>query len=84
MSELRDDFSRLDAPGRTAEQGPWCMGCCWALMLVMFAVGLMNIFWMALVAVFSLVEKQAGGLLATRLAGAILLVWATALPVVSW
>jgi len=67
-----------------AEQGLWCLGCCWALMLVMFAVGLMNIFWMALLAVFSLVEKQAAGPLATRLAGAILLVWATALLVVSW
>ena len=31
------------------EQGVWCLGCCWALMLVMFAVGTMNIFWMALI-----------------------------------
>ncbi|MBX9450328.1 MAG: DUF2182 domain-containing protein [Mesorhizobium sp.] len=67
-----------------AEQGLWCLGCCWALMLVMFAVGLMNIFWMALLAVFSLVEKETTGALPTRLAGAILLVWATALLVVSW
>lgn len=66
------------------EQGLWCLGCCWALMLVMFAVGLMNMFWMALVAMFSLVEKQTGGVLTTRLAGAILLVWAAALLVVSW
>lgn len=64
--------------------GAVCLGCCWALMLVMFAVGLMNIFWMALLAVFSLVEKETTGALPTRLAGAILLVWATALLVVSW
>lgn len=65
------------------EQGVWCLGCCWALMLVMFAVGAMNIFWMALLALFTLVEKQTAGTLATRLAGAILLVWATALLLVS-
>lgn len=65
------------------EQGAWCLGCCWALMLVMFAVGLMNIFWMALVGLFSLVEKQTGGGLSTWAAGAILLVWSMALLVVS-
>jgi predicted metal-binding membrane protein len=65
------------------EQGGWCLGCCWALMFVMFAVGIMNIFWMALGAVFAVVEKQVEGHLASRLAGAILLVWALALLVVS-
>ncbi|WP_376704434.1 DUF2182 domain-containing protein [Mesorhizobium sp. ISC25] len=65
------------------EQGLWCLGCCWALMLVMFAVGVMNVFWMALIGLFSLVEKQTAGNLPTRLAGAILLVWAAALLVVS-
>lgn len=29
------------------EQGSWCLACCWALMLLMFAAGLMNIVWMA-------------------------------------
>lgn len=65
------------------EQGLWCLGCCWALMLVMFAVGVMNLFWMALIGVFVLVEKQLGGTLSTRLAGSILLVWAAVLLVVS-
>ncbi|MER9837086.1 DUF2182 domain-containing protein [Mesorhizobium sp. M0145] len=65
------------------EQGLWCLGCCWALMLVMFAVGVMNVFWMALIGLFSLVEKQTAGNLPTRLGGAILLVWAAALLVVS-
>lgn len=64
-------------------QGIWCLGCCWALMLVMFAVGVMNIFWMALIGVFTLIEKQTTGSLPTRLAGAILLVWSAALLVVS-
>ncbi len=64
-------------------QGIWCLGCCWALMLVMFAVGLMNIFWMALIALFTLVENQLAGRLLTRAAGAILLVWAAALLLIS-
>jgi predicted metal-binding membrane protein len=64
-------------------QGVWCLGCCWALMLVMFAVGVMNVFWMALIGLFTLIEKQTTGRLPTRLAGAILLVWAAALLVVS-
>jgi predicted metal-binding membrane protein len=66
-----------------AGQGAWCLGCCWALMLVMFAVGTMNVFWMALIALFALVEKQAPGRLPTRIAGSMLLVWAAALLVIS-
>ncbi len=64
-------------------QGLWCLGCCWALMLVMFAVGVMNVFWMALIGVFALVEKEGRGPLATRAAGTILLVWACALLLVT-
>lgn len=64
-----------------AEQGVWCLGCCWALMLVMFAVGVMNIFWMALIGLFTIVEKQWSGPLPSRLAGALLLVWSAALLV---
>ena len=81
-------FSRWSSRPRAilrlgAEQGLWCLGCCWALMLVMFAVGTMNVFWMALIGLFTVVEKQTSGSFATRLAGTILLVWATALLVVS-
>jgi predicted metal-binding membrane protein len=65
------------------EQGIWCLGCCWALMLVMFAVGVMNLFWMALLGLFAVVEKGEKGRAASRVAGAILLVWAGALLVVS-
>ena len=50
-------------------------------MLVMFAVGVMNVFWMALLAVFAVVEKQVASRLPGRLAGAILLVWSAALLV---
>lgn len=61
------------------EQGIWCLGCCWALMLVMFAVGLANVFWMALLAVFTTAEKQAANRVTSHVAGAILLVWALGL-----
>jgi predicted metal-binding membrane protein len=64
-------------------QGLYCLGCCWVLMLLMFAVGVMNIFWMALIGLFAIVEKQWDRRLPGRVAGAILLVWAVALLVVS-
>ncbi|WP_292895670.1 MULTISPECIES: DUF2182 domain-containing protein [unclassified Nitratireductor] len=66
------------------EQGAWCLGCCWALMLVMFAVGLMNVFWMALLGVFTMVEKSGHSRVFTRVSGGLLLVWALALLVISF
>jgi predicted metal-binding membrane protein len=48
------------------QHGAFCLGCCWALMLVMFVVGVMNLFWMAGLGVLMLLEKVAprGDLLA--------------------
>lgn len=37
--------------------GAWCVGCCWALMASLFALGLMSISWMAVVAGLITVEK---------------------------
>ncbi|MCR4267385.1 DUF2182 domain-containing protein [Nitratireductor sp. ZSWI3] len=65
------------------EQGLWCLGCCWALMLVMLVVGVMNIFWMALLGVFAIVEKHGHDRFFTRLSGGVLLVWALGLLVIS-
>lgn len=39
--------------------GLFCLGCCWALMAVLVAVGTMNLAWMAALAVLILVEKNA-------------------------
>jgi predicted metal-binding membrane protein len=36
-----------------------CLGCCWALMLLMFAFGAMNLVWMGLLGLFMLLEKTA-------------------------
>jgi len=37
--------------------GLYCVGCCWGLMLVLFAVGVMSLFWMALIAALIFAEK---------------------------
>ncbi len=37
--------------------GLYCAGCCWALMAVLFVVGLMNLTWMAVIAAIFLLEK---------------------------
>jgi predicted metal-binding membrane protein len=38
--------------------GLYCLGCCWALMAVLFVVGLMNLAWMVGIAVVFLAEKN--------------------------
>jgi len=40
-----------------ARHGVFCVGCCWALMLVMFAVGAANLVWMAVLAALMMHEK---------------------------
>jgi predicted metal-binding membrane protein len=40
-----------------ARHGLWCVGCCWALMAALFALGVMSLAWMALVAAFIAAEK---------------------------
>jgi predicted metal-binding membrane protein len=39
------------------EHGLYCVGCCWMLMLLLFAAGVMNLMWIALIAAFIFVEK---------------------------
>jgi predicted metal-binding membrane protein len=50
--------------------GLYCIGCCWALMLLLFVGGIMNLFWIAALAILVLLEKviPAGRIIA-RLAG---------------
>ena len=42
-----------------ARHGGYCVGCCWMLMLVLLAVGVMSVTWMAVVSVAIAVEKLA-------------------------
>ena len=44
-----------------AEHGAWCVGCCAGLMAALFALGIMNLAWMAAVALLILVEKAIPG-----------------------
>jgi len=43
------------------KQGLYCLGCCWAMMVVMFAVGVMNVIWMAALAIAMTLEKIGSG-----------------------
>jgi predicted metal-binding membrane protein len=40
-----------------AKHGGWCVGCCWALMASLFALGVMSIAWMAFIAALIAAEK---------------------------
>jgi predicted metal-binding membrane protein len=45
------------ALGMGLGNGAWCVGCCWALMLSLFALGVMSVTWMAVIAGLIAVEK---------------------------
>jgi predicted metal-binding membrane protein len=56
--------------------GAFCLGCCWALMALLFVGGVMNLLWVGILTAFVLVEKLAPhGLLVGRAAGVILAAW---------
>lgn len=61
-------------------QGLTCVGCCWALMLVMFAAGLMNVIWIAVLAILMVLEKVLPRPeIVTRGSGVLFLIWASGL-----
>jgi predicted metal-binding membrane protein len=43
--------------GMGCRHAAWCLGCCWALMAALFALGVMSILWMAVVAGLITIEK---------------------------
>lgn len=58
--------------------GLFCVGCCWALMALLFAAGVMNLTWVAAIAVFVLVEKLVRqALWFSRVSGSLLFAWGT-------
>jgi predicted metal-binding membrane protein len=65
---------RRDAVGSLAlgaRHGAYCVGCCWALMALLFVVGVMNTLWIAALTILILAEKIIpAGRLISRLAGA--------------
>ncbi|MGH7759936.1 MAG: DUF2182 domain-containing protein [Candidatus Dormibacteraceae bacterium] len=62
--------------------GAYCLGCCWALMSVLVVVGLMNLVWMAALALVFLAEKNwRRGVAVSRVAGALVAVLGAAVIV---
>jgi predicted metal-binding membrane protein len=55
------------------KQGLFCLGCCWAMMAVMFAVGVMNVVWMAALGIVMTAEKFVTGRRFTQVVGVALL-----------
>ncbi len=55
MTEWRD--GNMGAVTMGFRHGVFCIGCCWLLMAVLFAVGIMNLLWGAVITVFVIAEK---------------------------
>lgn len=62
------------AVGLGLHHGLYCIGCCWALMTLLFVGGIMNVLWIAAIAIFVLAEKVFfPGRLLSRIAGTLLI-----------
>lgn len=56
--QVRGDLRRPTIALRAgAGHGTWCLGCCWALMTVLVAVGTMNLVWMVALTAIIFAEK---------------------------
>jgi predicted metal-binding membrane protein len=61
--------------------GVYCVGCCWGLMVVLIAVGVMNLAWMAVLTVVIFLEKTwKHGPVLSRITGVSLIVFALFVP----
>jgi len=66
LGKCRSAEGFLVATWRDARLGPvelgarhagWCLGCCWALMAALFALGVMSLTWMSVIAALIALEK---------------------------
>jgi predicted metal-binding membrane protein len=57
------------------QHGAYCVGCCWALMAVLFVVGAMNLAWVAGLTGYVLLEKIVPGAVPSRIVGLGLVGW---------
>lgn len=71
-SNWRD--GRLGGVRMGAVHGAWCVGCCWALMAALFALGVMSIPWMIFVAALIAIEKLLPWMMLANRSVAIILV----------
>src|SRR6266851_10057875 len=68
MSEWRDGAAGAFVMG--LRHGTYCLGCCWVLMALLFVAGVMNLLWVAVIALFVMAEKiSAKGELLARVTG---------------
>ena len=74
---MRQGGCRPDAPGSLMlglRHGAYCVGCCWALMALLFVGGVMNVLWIVLLALLVLFEKVTPfGRLIAHFAGLVLI-----------
>jgi predicted metal-binding membrane protein len=71
MGSWRD--GRAGAVTMGMEHGAWCLGCCWALMAALFALGAMSLTWMLVIAALISAEKLLPWRTASATAVAVLL-----------
>jgi predicted metal-binding membrane protein len=70
---------RLNALLMGLRHGAWCVSCCWMLMALLFIGGVMNLAWIALLAILVLIERVVSfGVVASRISGFILIAWSVA------
>jgi len=82
MENWHGGRSGRDAFRLGVHHGLFCLGCCWSLMLLMFAVGIGNIAWMlALGAVMAIEKNAAWGRRLSAPLGALLVGWGLVLAV---
>ena len=58
LRHWRGDNARRQALHLGMSHGAYCVGCCWALMLLMFVVGMGSVGWMLLLAAVMAIEKN--------------------------
>jgi len=66
------------------EQGLYCLGCCWAMMLLMFAVGVMNVVWMAILGIVMAIEKLGSSARFSRAAGVVFVALGLFITMETW
>jgi predicted metal-binding membrane protein len=74
LSEWRDGNQGAFRMG--LHSGAYCVGCCWLLMALLFIAGVMNLWWVAAITAFVLLEKVApAGMWVARSTGTVLVGW---------
>ena len=83
MSEWREGAAGAFIMG--LRHGAFCVGCCWVLMALLFVAGVMNLFWVAVIALFVMAEKILGkGELLGHIAGIALVMAGVAMMAHLW